>query len=630
MALPFRSFRTRLLVFVLGLLIVVQSLVLLAVNRVNVEDARNHVDEALRLTAKALRRTLDLRNGILLEKAQLLSADFAFKQAVATGETATIRSALENHRDRVSADVMMLVAMDGMYSVDTLHPDHEAQRCPLEKPVLLAEESEFGEADAIEFVDGVPYQLVVVPLFTPEPTAWILIGFVIDDDFAGELREETGTHVSLLRWNAEGPPFASTLPPHWRDDVSAGIGTEPETETSLVFPVAGVDHVTWVVPIRSAGGIEIAAVLQRSLSEALAPYLRLRDLLLLVFGLGLLASLVGGSLTAAQVTRPVEALARAARRVSEGDYDEPVQVAQRDELGLLASSFNDMMKGLSERDRVRDLLGKVVSPEVAEELLSHGIELGGEERRVSVLFSDVRNFTSLSETKTPQELVDFLNAYLTGVSAIVERHGGVVDKYIGDAVMAIFGAPLALEDDAPRAVRTAMEMTRALGADGPSDLAIGVGVNTDVVVAGNMGSRTRLNYTVIGDGVNLASRLEGLTKRYGVGVLVSETTRDACPDLVFRELDRVQVKGQSRSVRIFEPVGEQGAVDAAEHERLARHAEALALYQAGRFSDALRAFEALARPEDAVLLALYRERIERLRREGVPDDWDGTFRFDEK
>ena len=629
MALGFRSFRARLLVFVLGLLVLVQAAVLLAVGRVNVADARRHVDHALELTASAFLRTLAVRNEILLEKARLLSSDFAFKQAVATGEAGTIRSALENHRDRVGADVMMLVAMDGFEPIDTLHPDLHPRPCPLARPVGLAEQSEYGEADAVEFVDGVPYQLVVVPLFTPDPTAWIVIGFVIDDAFAGELREETGTHVSLLRWGSEGAPFASTLPPSWREDLTSRVVAGLEPESSHVLAVAGQDHVTWLVPVRGTGGIQIAAVLQRSLEEALAPYLRLRRLLVGVFGLGLLISLVGGSLVAAQVTKPVAELADAARRVAEGEYEEPVTVAQRDELGLLADSFNAMMKGLSERDRVRDLLGKVVSPEVAEELLSHGIELGGEERRVSVLFSDVRDFTSISERKSPQELVGLLNRYLTRVSTIVERHGGVVDKYIGDAVMAVFGAPITAADDAPRAVRTALEMAAAFAGGGPGALSIGVGVNTDVVVAGNMGSRTRVNYTVIGDGVNLASRLESLTKRYGVGVIVSESTREACPDLAFRELDRVRVKGKLRPVRIFEPRGPWEDLSDEERERLERHASALSLLRAGRFDEAREAFDALDRPEDAVLCALYRERSIRLAA-SPPPDWDGTVVFDEK
>ncbi len=629
MALRFRSFRARLLVFVLGLLILVQGAVLLAVGRVNVEEARRHVDEALGVTAETFRRELASRNESLLEKAQLLSADFAFKQAVATGEAETIRSALENHRDRVMADVMMLVSMDGLYAIDTLHPDHAVGECPLEKPVTLAEDSEFGEADAIEFVDGKPYQLVVVPLFTPEPTAWILIGFAIDDRFAAALREVTGTHVSLLHWEAEGLPFASTLPAPWRKDVRADRVNTLEPDTSHILTIGRQEHVTWVVPVENSGGTRVAAVLQRSLAKALEPYLRLRFFLFLLFGAGLVLSLVGGSLLAAGVTRPVAQLAEAARRVSRGEYEESVELASRDELGLLADSFNGMMKGLSERDRVRDLLGKVVSPEVAEELLSRGIELGGEERRVSVLFTDVRDFTSISEQKSAHELVDFLNRYLTQASDVVERNGGVVDKYIGDAVMAVFGAPIAGEDDATRAVRSALEMSAAL-ARSEDGLSIGVGVNTDVVVAGNMGSQTRLNYTVIGDGVNLAARLEGLTKRYGVGVIVSESTRDACPSLAFRELDRVRVKGKERPVRIFEPIGPDETLPDDVRERLERHAEGLAHFQAGRFDEAAAVFRELDRPEDATLYALYRSRIERFANEPPPADWDGIIVFDEK
>jgi adenylate cyclase len=212
---------------------------------------------------------------------------------------------------------------------------------------------------------------------------------------------------------------------------------------------------------------------------------------------------------------------------------------------------------------------------------------------------------------------------------VVDRHGGVVDKYIGDAVMAVFGAPLARADDAERAVRTALELA-ALGAAAAERLEIGVGVNTDVVVAGNMGSRTRLNYTVIGDGVNLASRLEGLTKRYGVGAIVAESTRDACPGLLFRELDRVRVKGKSRPVRIFEPLGEATALSDAARERLARHDEALAAYRAGRLDEALRGFEALAAEDGAALYGVYRERILALQASGLPPGWDGTTSFEEK
>src|SRR5262249_7122769 len=201
------------------------------------------------------------------------------------------------------------------------------------------------------------------------------------------------------------------------------------------FAIAGDEYVSWVAPIER-GDAPVVAVLQRSLDEAMQPFLALRATLLLIFALGILASLAFSALIAARVTRPVAELARGARRIERGSYGDPVVLDQRDELGALAVSFNAMMKGLAERDRVRDLLGRVVAPEIAEELLSREIALGGEERRVSVLFTDVRGFATLSEREDPQRLVQILNTFLTAVSAAIERHGGVVEEYMGDGAKA--------------------------------------------------------------------------------------------------------------------------------------------------------------------------------------------------
>ncbi len=228
-----------------------------------------------------------------------------------------------------------------------------------------------------------------------------------------------------------------------------------------------------------------------------------------------------------------------------------------DEIGLLAGAFNHMSEGLAERDQVRDLLGKVVSPAVAAELLRKDVTLGGEEREVTILFSDLRSFTSMCEARSAQEMLGVLNHYFTRMSAIVEAHRGVVDKYVGDAMMALFGAPLAGPDDADRAMETALEMSEALDelnrewqAQGRHALNFGIGINTDVVVAGNMGSQTRLNYTVIGDGVNLASRLEALTKtpEYGTRIIVSHSTLEKAKGRYrTRRLGEVAVKGKQRA-----------------------------------------------------------------------------------
>ena len=639
MPLHFTSFRARILAFVAGLLVVVQGAVLIAVNAANLREARRHIDEALQLTASAFGRSIRAREQILVEKARLLSADFAFKQAVASRDHPTILSALENHRARVGADVMVLLGPSGEVLADTLHADAHGTPSVLLPLLRAAMQDEFGEASSIRFVDGVAYQLVAVPLFTPEPSAWVAIGFAVRDDFARELEKETRTHVSLLRredgsWSA----FCSTLPQPTRDALERGLADPVRTNREIVTLVLGGDEfVSWIAPLSELES-SLVVVLQRSLEDELRPFLRLRRDLLAILALGLGLSGIGGVLLASRVTKPVADLVRGARRIREGNYSEPVAVAQRDELGVLGASFNDMMRGLAERDRVRDMLGRVVAPQIAEELLGREIELGGEERTVTVLFADIQGFTGLSEREDPQRLVRILNAFLSGVSAAIEAHGGVVEEYMGDGAKALFGAPMRHDDDAQHAVFAALELQASLprieaeiARFGGRPLEIAIGINTAPVVAGRMGSLSRLKYTVVGDGVNLASRLEGLCRRYGVGIVVSESTRESCRSLVFRELDRVRVSGRQAPVTIYEPLGERGALSAALLDALDRYHEALRCLRARNWDEARARFEALSRHEPQTrLFRVHLERIEGLRAQPPAADWDGTIGYDEK
>jgi adenylate cyclase len=254
-------------------------------------------------------------------------------------------------------------------------------------------------------------------------------------------------------------------------------------------------------------------------------------------------------------------LSQGVQRINKGDYGVRVPVKTRDELGDLAAAFNGMAVGLEERDKVRDLLGKSVSPEVARELMRSEIELGGEIRNVTILFSDLRDFTAQSETQPPQELVKELNAYFAAVTGAVEAAGGIVDKYIGDAVMAVFGAPVELPDHADRALQAAIEILRAeesLNRQrdrlGLSPLRTGIGISTGDVVAGNVGSTSRYNYTVIGNEVNLASRLESLTKelRFGARILCSHSTRLALvKNYQLRDLGETEIRGKKGAIRIW-------------------------------------------------------------------------------
>ena len=633
----FTSFRTRLIALFTGLVLVTQAGAFLLVNAANTRNATQQIARDLENGAAVFRRIIAERSAGLIANARLLSGDFAFKQAFATGDHGTILSAMDNHLQRIEADVMVLLDMDGRIIGDTLEP--ELHGVPGQWPELLAraEADEFGETSGIDLVHGKLHQMTVVPLFTPEPSAWILFGFAIDDRFARELGKIS--EVSVLR-SREGSwePVASTLAPELQAALARRLAEAlPPPDTSTTLDLAGADWVSLTDALEVPGTEPVLAVLQRSLAEELAPYRELQRYLVVLFAGGLAISAFAAVLIARGVTRPVLALAAGVRRIAEGDYSRRVDVHQRDEIGQLAEGFNGMAAGLEERERVRSLLGKVVSPAIAEELLSRRIELGGEEREVSVLFADVRNFTALCESSTPAGILALLNRYLTRVSAVIEEHGGVVDKYVGDAVMALFGAPLAHGNDAARAVGAALGMSAALQAlnaelraEGRATLGIGIGINTATVVAGNMGSESRMNYTVIGDGVNLASRLEALTRRYGVELIVSEATRAAATGFAWREIDRVRVKGKQEAVTIWEPLGPEGS-EASRTAELSAWAQCLAFYRAGDWAAASARLAALAEthPADA-LYGVYRRRCEQFLSEPPGTDWDGVWTLDGK
>ena len=203
------------------------------------------------------------------------------------------------------------------------------------------------------------------------------------------------------------------------------------------------------------------------------------------------------------------------------------------------------------QDELQRMLEAVVSPAVAERLLETGIELGGEEREVTILFTDIRSFTEMARNSAPNKTLNFLNSYFEVVTEQIEEHGGIVDKYIGDSVMAIFGAPVSYDDHASRAVSAALAIHVALrkfNRTRSTEIRTGIGIHTGRVTMGNLGSSSRLNYTAIGDGVNLASRIEGLTKKFGVPILVSAATANAAPEFRFVEIDEVQVKGRTGDV----------------------------------------------------------------------------------
>jgi adenylate cyclase len=287
--------------------------------------------------------------------------------------------------------------------------------------------------------------------------------------------------------------------------------------------------------------------------------------------------------------------------------------------------------------QIKRTFQRFVSEAVVEEMLRHPerVKLGGERREMTVLFSDIRGFTSISETLDSEALVELLNEHFTPMTRIVLDHGGTLDKYMGDALMALFGAPLAQPDHAARACRAALAMRAELvrlnagwqrrGKLPPGkSLGIGIGINSGEMSVGNMGSEAIFGYTVIGDNVNLGARIEGLNKLYGTAVLVSEHTAAAVGSgLLLREVDRVLVKGKHVPVSIFEAVAELPAT-AADHERVEGFARGLAAYRRRDFAAAEAIFAGLTERLGDAPAAAFRERCRQFQEEPPPEAWDGV------
>lgn len=292
-----------------------------------------------------------------------------------------------------------------------------------------------------------------------------------------------------------------------------------------------------------------------------------------------------------------------------------------------------------EKRFLRDAFGHYVSPDVVSEIIKNpaNLSLSGQVRNLTVFFSDIRDFTTISEKMSPTQLGRFMNRYLTAMSAVLLEHGGTVDKYIGDAIMAIWGAPLADNDHAARAVRASLasirqleELQEELQKEQIGKIAIGIGLNTGEMNVGNFGSTQRFDYTVIGDNVNLASRLEDLTKVYGCRILISESTRDAAgPGFFCRFIDRVRVKGKKLPVNIFEPLCE-GEPDADLRREVTSFQAAITAYQQQDFTAARQIIRSLYEKNNLKLYRLYLERIEVFLSDPPLRDWDGVFIFTTK
>jgi adenylate cyclase len=556
----FQGFGTKLLLLFVLVVATAQFATYFIVSRGNLTNARAFIEQDLLNAAGVFQQIVNDTNGILATGASAATSDYAFKPLFArASDPATITSALKSIQLRIKADLVTLLSLEAVpvASTATSQVSDKVLRQLVTQADAVA--SADPQATGYAYLDGQLYSLVTVPVRAPDIVAWLVVGFRIDNTFAQRLKKQTRIEVTFADQDAH--ILASTLPEKVAGALSVAL-PGVRTQAGIVeLKLAGESSLvaTRTLP---AGEKQFATLaLQYSLDEKLGPAHQLERLLLFVACGSLVLAALISSTFARQLSRPVEALAEHTKVIAGGDYATRIELRRADELGRLAEAFNQMSTGLAERDQVRDLLDKNVSPEVAAQLMRDGAALGGEEREVTVLFADLRNFTTLSEKLPPRDVLGLLNRYLDRMSAEIERQGGVIDKFIGDEIMALFGAPVARGDDADRALAAALAMQVALAqlnrefaAEGRPPLAIGIGINTARVVAGNMGSHRRLNYSVIGDGVNVAARLQSLTRTpdYRTSIIVSAATlRAARGSYQTRSLGDVRVKGRAEPVALF-------------------------------------------------------------------------------
>jgi class 3 adenylate cyclase len=367
---------------------------------------------------------------------------------------------------------------------------------------------------------------------------------------------------------------------------------------------------------------------------------------IIVTALAAMLGFVFAFLVSGGITRPVRLLLAGTREVEAGRLDGSIAVTTHDEIGQLSTAFNRMVEQLRHKKQIQETFGRYIDPRIVAGLIDQrGLAATEGQRRVmTVMFCDMKGFTALSEGMTPQGLVRIMNHYLTTMSEPIHNNRGIIDKYIGDAIMAYWGPPFIDADDQARFACLAAadmigrigtlrkELPELLGVRAiPAECDLRIGIATGEALVGSIGSEFMMSYTVMGDTVNLASRLETANKLYGTHALIAEdTVSKAGPDIEFREVDRLIVVGQSRPQVVFELMGRKGELTPRQSLLRTHYAEGLAAYRASRWDEARNAFKAAldAEPGDGPAAALL-SRIEDLQK-NPPAGWDGAWRLDNK
>lgn len=376
-----------------------------------------------------------------------------------------------------------------------------------------------------------------------------------------------------------------------------------------------------------------------NLDKTLKPFKEIQDKILVAGIAILMVGLLFSIFFSKRIARPLGLLLQGTKGVIDDNFDFEIKHTSSDEVGELSKAFNHMLKGLREKKYIQETFGKYVHPSIVADILSNPdkIQPGGKRNYQTVLFCDVANFTSFSETMAPEDLIKLLNEYLGAMTEEISNHNGILDKYIGDAIMAFWGPPFTPGNHSLQACQAALNMQSILGTLRPQWLSKGlpeikmrVGIATGHMIVGNIGSEKNLEYTCIGDTVNYSSRLEGINKVYGTDIIIDIfTKKNVEHDLLLRELDTIQVKGRTQGSQIFEVLSEKKDASENQNRLKIEYEAALEQYRKGEFELAEKKFVSLYQSDNDLASKTMSERC----REYVispPENWLGVVEMKEK
>jgi class 3 adenylate cyclase len=557
------SVRNRLLILTAMLVILVAGSVLMIVNY----EVRSLTDAKLEqdfvTTYHIFNRFLSLRNERLVESCMLISELPVLKAQLSTRDPATIKDYILSREESparlVGVDLFTLTNEKGEVLFRLDRPEKFGDTLSGNPFVRRALEGKDPSPDDIAFwvIDEQLYQTVTVPIYQHFIIGTLTLGKRITLEEARALKADTRSDITFLLGNrivasthsdlAQIDLLRSYIADRAEFDAQTGRGKRIQREVKL-------DGEQFLCAFaRASATTDAIYVMAVSVDQASAEFRKIEKIILIIGGLALILAIIGAFFLAEGITAPLRKLAAGTEQIRAGNYDFQLPVGSQDELGMLARSFNEMVVGLKERF----MMSKFLSSSTMKMIRKEGdrLQLGGERRNVTVFFSDIRGFTAFSERVEPETVIELLNRYLSRQASIVVKHHGVIDKYVGDELIAIFEG----EDMVDHAVLCAMEIQQAvetLNQDRTDDIRVGIGINTGMAIVGNVGGEERMDHTVLGNNMNLGARLCSIAQSGQIVLSESSWRLLKSREVHTRPLEVITVKGISRPVQTYEVVYE--------------------------------------------------------------------------